>query len=158
MADDSSSVLPQNIQEFNQIILVVFSKLYVEHPLEKTLDPAEIAELLGVSPTGTLPSGRRFNEVFESTMRWLHAQGFTNTYGSNAHERATLTARALNVMNAIPPALKGQSVPALASTNASTGAVLVEATNQAASQGSRKQLVDLAGSFIGSIIRSTLGS
>jgi hypothetical protein len=87
--------LPQNIQEFNQIILVVFSQLYVAHPLEKTLDPAEIAGLLGVSPTGTLPSGRRFDEVFENTMRWLHTQGFTNTYGSHARERATLTGRSL---------------------------------------------------------------
>jgi hypothetical protein len=41
-----------------------------------------------------------------NTMRWLHTQGFTNTYGSHAHQRVTLTARALDAMNAVPPALK----------------------------------------------------
>ncbi len=154
MAD--AEVLPPNIQEFNQIILVIFSQLYVAHPLEKTLDPAEIAALIGVSPTGTLPSGRRFDEVFESTMRWLHVQGFTNTYGSNARERATLTARALAAMNAVPPALEGtRGMPSL--PTGTTGTTLVEATEQA-KQGRTKQLVDLAGSFIGSVIKSTLGS
>jgi hypothetical protein len=39
---------------------VVFSQLYVAHPLEKTLDPAEIAAVIGVSPTEMLPSGRRW--------------------------------------------------------------------------------------------------
>ena len=152
------NVLPQNVKEFNQIILVVFSQLYVAHPLEKTLDPAEIAAVIGVSPDGTLPSGRRFDEVFESTMRWLHTQGFTNTYGSHARERATLTARALAAMNAVPPALQGPNsiMPSLPQTTGTTGTALVEATEQA-KQGRTKQLVDLGGSLIGSIIRSTLG-
>jgi hypothetical protein len=90
MADKPRADEPQNIKEFNQITLVVFSKLYVEHPLEKTIDPAEVAAVLGVSPTGNLPSGRPFKKVFEETMRWLHTQGFTNTYGSHASERASL--------------------------------------------------------------------
>jgi hypothetical protein len=57
MPDDGSNTLPQNIREFNQIILVGFSQLFPAHPLEKTLDPAEIVEVIGVSPTGRCPQG-----------------------------------------------------------------------------------------------------
>ena len=160
ITDPISNEPPQNIKEFNQIVVVVFSQLYVAHPMEKTLDPAEIAAVIGLSLTEMLPSGRRFDEVFEGTMRWLHTQGFTNTYGSHAHERATLTARALVAMNAVPPALQGPggttlSLPTTATGN--TGTVMVAATEQAASHGNRTQIVDLAGSFIGSVIRSALG-
>jgi hypothetical protein len=160
MADDGSTALPPNIQEFNQIVLVVFSQLYVAHPMERTLDPTEIAAVIGVSPTGTLPSGRRFDEVFESTMQWLQTQGFTKSYGSYARERATLTARALVAMNAVPPALQTPSgtIPSLPKTSATTGSTIVEATKQAASYGNRTQLAELAGSFIGGIIKATLGS
>ena len=85
-------------------------------------------------------------------------EGFTNTYGSHAHERATLTARALVAMNAIPPALEGpKGELSLPKTSGTTGTTLVEAADQAA-QGRTKQLVDLAGSFIGNVIKSTLGS
>jgi hypothetical protein len=63
-------------------------------------------------------------------------------------------------MNAVPAALEGPggTVSSLPKTTGTTGTTLVEATEQATSQGNRKQLVDLAGSFIGSIIRSMLGS
>jgi hypothetical protein len=159
MPDDGSVALPQNIQEFNQIIVVVFSQLYVAHPMEKTLDPAEIAEVIGVSPTGTLPSGRRFADVFVMTVRWLNDQGFIRANGEDAHERATLTARALVAMNAAPPALvpKGITPPLPTEPTANTGTTLVRATT-AVSQGNRTQLVELAGSFIGSVIKATLGS
>jgi hypothetical protein len=148
ITDQISNELPQNIKEFNEIVLVVFSQLYKEHPVEKTLDLAEIAAVIGVSPTDVLPSGRSFDKVFDSTMQWLRTQGFTHGNASYAHERATLTARGLAAMNALP-----QAVGTMPST---TGAVLVQA-EQAASRGDRKQLVELAGSFIGSIIKSALG-
>jgi hypothetical protein len=158
LPDDGSNTLPQNIREFNQIILVVFSQLFLTHPLEKTLDPAEIAEVIGVSPTGTLPSKRGFAEVFVNTMRWLHTQGFTNTYGSHAHQKVTLTARALDAMNAVPPALKASSdTVASLPAQSNTGTVMVVASEHA-THGDRKHLVDLAGSLIGSVIESAIGS
>jgi hypothetical protein len=87
MADDASAQ-PQNIQEFDQIAAVIFAQLYKAHPYEKTLDAASIAAVLSVSPDAIMPSGRRFDDVFESTIRWLHEQGFTNTYGGQSRERA----------------------------------------------------------------------
>jgi hypothetical protein len=156
---DEADAMPQHMREFNEIASAVLARLYDAFRLEKTIDPAEIAVAMGVAPTGTLPSGRPFEEVFEAAMRRLHTQGFTNTYGSHARERATLTARSLYAMNVVPPALQGPrdivSLPQ--ATTGTTGTAVVEATDQAA-QGKRKQLVDLAGSFIGSMIRSTLGS
>jgi len=59
MADDGSAQ-PQNIQEFNQIAVVIFAQLYIEHPIAKTVDVAEVAALLGKTPTTVLPSGRSF--------------------------------------------------------------------------------------------------
>lgn len=158
MADDASAQ-PHNIQDFNQIAVVIFAQLYNAHPYEKTLDVADIAAVVGVTPTTVLPSGRRFDEVFESTVRWLHEQGYIHTRGSHARERVTLSAKALYAMNVVPPALQGPggipSPPQV--TTGSTGTAMVQATEQAA-QGRTKQLVDLAGTFIGAIIRTTLGS
>ena len=36
--------LPPNIKEFNEITAVIFSKLYESFPLDRKLDPAEIAQ------------------------------------------------------------------------------------------------------------------
>jgi hypothetical protein len=83
MADDGSGQ-PQNIQEFNQIAAVIFAQLYNAHPYDRMLDVADIAKVIGVTPTTVLPSGRRFDEVFESTRRWLHEQGYTHTHTHGA--------------------------------------------------------------------------
>jgi len=72
----------------------------------------------------------------------------------------TLSDKTFYAMNVVPPALqgpKGEGLPSLPTTTGTTGTALVQATEQA-TQGRSKQLVDLAGTFIGSIIRSTLGS
>jgi hypothetical protein len=144
---------PPNIQEFNQIAVVVFAKLYIEHPFDKTLDVADIAQVIGVSPTEMLPSGHNFDKMFERTIRWLHEQDFINTYGSNAREQATLTARGFAAMKVLPPALGG--TPPQVPTG-STGAALVEAT-KAASEGNRNRLFEYAGSFTYGIIKSASG-
>jgi hypothetical protein len=52
MADDTSAQ-PKNIQEFDQIAVVIFSQPYNAHPYEKTLDVAEIASVLGMTPATT---------------------------------------------------------------------------------------------------------
>jgi hypothetical protein len=89
---NDATALPPNIQEFNEIVAVIFAQLYILHPVEKTLDPTEIATAIGV--VSTLPSGRPFNEVFESTIRWLRREGYINAHSNDPRERATLTGRA----------------------------------------------------------------
>jgi hypothetical protein len=63
--------LPPNIQEFNEITAVIFALLYVAHPTPKTLEPEEVAAILGIPVDGTMPSGRTFKDVFAQTVSWL---------------------------------------------------------------------------------------
>lgn len=156
---DDGSAQPQNIQEFNQIAVVIFAQLYIAHPVPKTVDVAEVAALFEMTPTTVLPSGRSFNEVFTSTVWWLHEQGYTFTRGSVGVGAMTLSDKTFYAMNVMPPALQGPSGAGLSSPTTptgNTGMALVQATEQA-TQGRTKQLVDLAGTLIGSIIKSTLG-
>ena len=158
---DQTVPLPKNMQEFNQIVSIVLGRLYPAFPLEKTLEGADVAAAMGVDPGGLLPSGRPFAEVFDAAMKWLLTERFTHSGGSHARERATLASRSLSVMNAVPPVLQDgprglPSAPA-SSVAGSTGTMVVEATNQAAS-GVRKELAEIAGSFVGSLIKSGFGS
>jgi hypothetical protein len=141
-----ADALPPNIQEFSEITAVVFAQLYIAHPMPKTLEPDEVAGVLGIAPNANLPSGRTFNEVFAYTVVWLLHQGYIFSNGHHPRDRDVLTDKALAVMNVVPPAL-----------GKSRGTELVEVTEQAASEHRRNQLIDLAGSLIGSIIRSALG-
>ena len=139
---NDATALPPNIQEFNEIVAVVFAQLYILHPVEKTLDPTEIATAIGV--VSTLPSGRPFNEVFESTIRWLRREGYISVHDSR--ERATLTGRAFQAMNAVPPVLKTlkDAVPSLPQS-ANTGTLLVAAT----SSGHTKQTGSIISNIFG---------
>ena len=141
---NDATALPPNIQEFNEIVAVIFAQLYLSHPLEKTLDPTEIAKTIGV--VSTLPSGRPFYEVFESTIRWLRREGYINAHGNDPRERATLTGRAFQAMNAVPPVLKTlqDAVPSLPQS-ANTGTLLVAAT----SSGHTKQTGSIISNIFG---------
>jgi hypothetical protein len=141
-----SDALPPNIDEFNQIVAVVFAKLYIAHPVPKTLEVAEIAEVLGVSPTATLGSGRSFDEIFEHTMRWLLDQHYTHSYACHARERAVLTDKALFVMNAVPSNLDQRT----------RGSELVEATQQANSESGRRKLGELTGALFGAMLKAMM--
>jgi hypothetical protein len=63
-------------------------------------------------------------------------------------------------MNALPSALQVpiNTIQSLPQANVTTGTTMVEVTKEAASRGNRSQLAELAGSFIGGIIKATLGS
>jgi hypothetical protein len=137
--------LPPNIQEFNAITGVIFALLYVAHPMPKDLDAEEIASTLGLSPSASMPSGRSFNDVFESTARWLHEMRYIQAYGGNARERAVLTDKALAAMNVVPPTL-----------GRSRGSELAAATKEAKSVSGWAKLVELAGTLIGSVIKTMI--
>jgi hypothetical protein len=153
---DDADALPPNIKEFNEIATAVFAQLYIEHPLPKALKADEIAGIIGASPTENLKSGRTFDVVFRHTLQWLWDEGYIKSRaGRVLDDPSWLSDKALYGMNVVPPALQaaGSKVPALPKA---VGTTIVEATEQA-KKGFRKEFVDIAGSFIGSIIRSALG-
>lgn len=141
-----ADALPPNIQEFNEIVGVIFAQLYDAHPVDRNVHAEEVASTLGVSPSVTLPSGRSFNVVFEATARWLHEQHYIQTtYGGNPREHIFLTDKALTAMNVVPPAL-----------GRSRGSELVDATKEAKTESGRANLAGLVGTLIGSIIKSII--
>jgi hypothetical protein len=139
----SPKSLPPNIQEFNEITAVIFAQLYISHPFPKTLEPDEIASVLGMSRSDKMPSGRTFGDVFAHTLGWLISQEFVLALGAHARDRDLLTAKALAAMNVVPPAL-GQSL----------GAQITEATKEGSSETGKNKMAELIGNFFGGFAAS----
>ena len=97
--------LPPNMQEFNKIVGLVFSKLYPAHPVPTDIEADEIATLYGVEKSQFLPSGRTFNDVFAHTMAWLLTEGYTDSRGASPRQRVVLATKGLQAMNAVPSGL-----------------------------------------------------
>jgi hypothetical protein len=136
----SSPELPPNIKEFNEITAVMFSKLYESFPIDRRLDPDEIAAALGLSDRlANLPSGRSFNSVWISTLGLLTREGFVHSYAAVQHERCVLASKAMAIMNVVPPELKQPFASELA-----------EATRDA----NKIKMAELIGSFLGSFTGS----
>jgi hypothetical protein len=133
--------LPPNIEEFNELIAVIFAQLYIAHPMPKTLEPAEVAEVLGRVPTATLPSGRTFNDVFAHTVGWLVHERYIYPNGSHPRERAQLTDKALVAMNVVPPQL-----------NRSRGSVLVDVSNQGSADSRRGKFAELGSGIVSAVV------
>jgi hypothetical protein len=136
----TSTKLPPNIVEFNEITAVIFAQLYDAHPISKDLDIDQIAGVLGRSRTETLPSGRTFIDVFAHTLPWLSHQGYIISNGSLPRERVQLTDKALIAMNAVPPSLAQ-----------SRGSELVDATKQASTTAGRGRLAELGSGFLSAV-------
>ncbi len=136
--------VPPHIQEFNEITAVIFSQLYISHPMPKTLDPAEVASTLGIAASETMPSGRTFNDVFAHTLSWLITQGFVHSHG-HPRDRCILTDKALTAMNVVPPSL-----------NQSRGSELVDASRQATSETGKNRIAELVGTVLGSIAKTMM--
>jgi hypothetical protein len=139
--------LPPNIEEFNEITAVILSQLYMAHPLPKTLEPDEIADILGGRSTAAMPSGRTFNEVFSHTVAWLVHEGYVYPNGAHPRERAQLTDKALVAMNVVPPSL-----------GRTRGSELVDATKQASTEAGRGKLSDLVSAVVEGITKGVLGA
>lgn len=133
--------LPPNIAEFNEITAVIFAQLYIAHPMPKTLEPNEIADVLGRSHADTLPSGRTFNEVFAHTIAWLVHERYIFPNGSHPRERVQLTDKALVAMNVVPPQL-----------DRSRGSELVDASKQGAPDRRRSKFAELGSGIISSVV------
>lgn len=65
MAKKAAAELPANINELSEITAVIFSQLYESFPVDRNLDPTEIARALGISDiNANLLSGRSFPVTF----------------------------------------------------------------------------------------------
>jgi NAD(P)-dependent dehydrogenase (short-subunit alcohol dehydrogenase family) len=103
----TATELPPNIKEFSEITAVIFSLLYESFPVDRNLDPIEIAKALKISDiNANLPSGRSFNVVLIHTLGLLIREGFVHSYGNIQRERCVLATKATAVMNVVPPQLK----------------------------------------------------
>jgi hypothetical protein len=107
MTKKAAAELPANIKEFSEITAVIFSQLYESFPVDRNLDPTEIARTLGISDiNANLPSGRSFNVVLIHTLALLIREGFVHSYGNLQRERCVLATKAMSVMNVVLPQLK----------------------------------------------------
>ena len=144
MAKKTTVELPPNIKEFSEITAVMFSQLYESFPVDRNLNPAEIATALGVvDPLAPLPSGRSFNSVLISTLGLLIRESFIHSYGNLQRERCVLATKAMAVMNVVPPKLKQPFASELSN-----------AMQNSSSEASKRRLADLMGSFFGSFAGS----
>jgi hypothetical protein len=135
--------LPPNVKEFNEITAVIFAQLYQSFPIQRELDPIEVAKVLAISETAKLPSGRAFNEVFAHTLERLIREDFVDSYGSYPREKCVLTTKAMSVMNVIPPNLKKPM-----------GSELGDATRDGSSPANKSKMAELIGEFFGSFTGS----
>lgn len=143
----TSTKLPPNIEEFNEITGIIFAQLYAAHPVGQDLDIDGIAKQLGRSRTDTLPSGRTFNEVFAHTLPWLIYEGYIYSNGHIPRERVQLRDKALVAMNVVPPSL-----------GRSRGTELIDATKQASTESGRGKLGEMVTSVVEGITRGVMGS
>src|SRR5262249_1823738 len=129
------SELPPNMQEFNEITAVIFSKLFDAFPVARKINPDEVAALLGLADLRQqMPSGRLFKEVFASTMDWLIREDFIRTIGTLPSDGLVLQTKGVAALNAIPPSL-GRPL----------GSELADATNQASTEAGKRNIARLIG-------------
>jgi hypothetical protein len=132
------------MQEFNEITAVIFGRLYASFPAPISIRPDAIAHALGFQDLqAQMPSGRTFNEVLHHTVQWLTSEDFIRSGHPLPLERLVLTAKAIAVMNIVPPSL---SQP--------LGSQLADATEQVSTERGKRQVAELMGNFFGSFIGS----
>jgi len=130
--------VPENIKEFNEITAMILGEIYKSHPHPKTIDPAEIAKLLGVATSDKLPSGRTFNDMFSHTISWLARENFVNDLAAILPHRCILTARTLAAMKA------------------DLGPEFADATKEGSSESGKTKIAELMGTFFGAFTGSVV--
>ena len=143
MMAQKQAVVPANIQEFNEIAGVIFSRLYQAFPVAQDLDRDWIAQSLKRKRSDELASGRTFDEVMVHTGYWLLVEGFILTGGLGDPWHGTvLSAKALHAMN-LPGAI---------------GTTLGTEIAQAAEHGHQAKLAELTGNFLGNFVGGVIKS
>lgn len=143
----------KRIDYFNLIVGQIFAQLYENFPVPTDLDEAAIAAALSVSAKdmsdgygspiyefGKLPNGDNLHLILNAARMWLRDEAFIRAGGDWATVEPVLTAKALAVMNAVPPGLAGGK---------SLGSQITDAAKGAGKSAGNAALGDLVGQVIG---------
>jgi hypothetical protein len=102
--------LPPNVREFNTLAGLILAKLYLCLPGFAALQMVEFAQAMNIPESEIdsrkLASGVSFHALWNDTLVWLSAEGFTRPTNMARPEILTLTMKGLGVLNAVPPDLK----------------------------------------------------
>jgi hypothetical protein len=140
----TGSELPSNMRDFNEITAVIFARLFKAFPVPLTLNPDEIAGVLGLTDRQqVMPSGRAFYEVLNHTVQWLIKEDFVRSQGHFPVERMVLTTKGMAALNIVPPSL-----------NRPLGSEIAEATKEASTEGGKTKIAELMSDFFGFLLGS----
>lgn len=106
-----------NIERFDQLTGVVFSRLYNSFPITLDLNVMEFDEILSpnmaMDPASIYAGGEVF-DFFTNTIEWLIEAGYIVSRQDSSYaytfERCTLTAKALEILKATPSSLGGETL------------------------------------------------
>lgn len=108
-----------NIDLFDQLTGLIFSKLYQHFPLSLTIDSTDFIDMFDEEQI-------RPGEFFAETVEWLVESGYVVTRKDSDHpytfEKCTLTAKALEVLKATPKSVGGESLGGRIAAAAQEGA------------------------------------
>lgn len=118
-----------NIDRFDQLTGLVFSKLYQSFPIAIDLNVMQFAEaLIYEAPISEHEqrSGGEPYEFFDNTIQWLIESGYVVSRYSSSYPctfaSCTLTAKALEVLKAIPQSVGGETLGGRLTAAAKDGA------------------------------------
>jgi hypothetical protein len=139
---------PPNIDEFNKIAAMVFAQLYKEFPVPIDINREVIAKAMDVPEKDwgnfTLPSGRSFAVILNTTIGWLKAAEYTMTSDpANPSKSVILTTKGLRALNSVPSPLRE-----------TIGTELREATETHSGAFDLSRIGDLIGGMIGGLWKS----
>lgn len=118
-----------NIERFDQLTGLVFSKLYQSFPIAIDLNVMQFADVLAYDrpiSEDELRLGGEPYDFFDNTIQWLIESGYVVSRHSSSYpytfETCTLTAKALEVLKTVPQSVGGESLGGRIATAAQEGA------------------------------------
>lgn len=118
-----------NIERFDQLTGLVFSKLYQSFPIAVDLHVMQFADALVYDKPlngEELYKGGEPLEFFDNTILWLIESGYVISRNSSSYaytfETCTLTAKALEVLKAVPQSVGGETLGGRLAAAAKDGA------------------------------------
>lgn len=118
-----------NIERFDQLTGLVFSKLYQSFPIAIDLHVMQFADALvydkPITEDDRFRGGEPF-DFFDNTIQWLIESGYVVSRHASSYaytfETCTLTAKALEVLKAVPQSVGGESLGGRIAAAAQEGA------------------------------------
>ncbi|PNG32209.1 hypothetical protein A1395_22135 [Pseudomonas protegens] len=118
-----------NIERFDELTGLVFSKLYQSFPIAIDLHVMQFADALVYDKPlneDELSQGGEPLEFFDNTIQWLIESGYVVSRHISSYrytfETCTLTAKALEVLKAVPQSVGGETLGGRLAAAAADGA------------------------------------